>query len=260
MTAILTSPFAMQMKRLISPVLANARTGRLIARLTGNLIRHRGLVLDTSHPVITPEIKAALFWHGYESGEYRFIKRHLPRNLDVIELGGSMGVISATIRRHIERDRRLVIVEADPRLADVLEGNLKRNRCTDGVTIERTAISYSGESHVSFALGPSSVSGRLADDSRPDEQTVTVPATTLSGLAERHGFERFALVCDIEGVEWDIFAADRDVLARAEMVIMELHARPGLDAIADQVRAVLDTGLFDLIDQHGPVVALRRKG
>lgn len=260
MTAILTSPFAMHMKRLISPVLANARTGRMIAKLTDNLIRHRGLVLDTSHPVITPEIKAALFWHGYESGEYRFIKQHLPRNLDVIELGGSMGVISATIRRHIERDRRLVIVEADPRLADVLEGNLARNGCADGVTIERAAISYSGDADVSFALGPSSVSGRLADGNSPDEQTVTVPAITLSGLARRHGFERFALVCDIEGVEWDIFASDRGVLSRAEMVIMELHARPGLDTVASQVQAVLDTGLFDLIDQHGPVVTLRRRG
>jgi FkbM family methyltransferase len=248
------------MKRLISPVLANARTGRLIAKLTGDRIRHRGLIIDTSHPVITPEIKAALFWQGYESGEYRFIGKHLPHDCDVIELGGSMGVISATIRRHINPDRKLVIVEADPRLADVLEGNLNQNGCSQGVTIERAAISYSGEASVRFALGPSSVSGRLDDGSQPDEQTVTVPAVTLSGLAQSHGFDRFALVCDIEGVEWDIFAGDKDVLGRADVVIMELHARTGLKTIADQVEAVLATGLFDLIDQHGPVVALRRKG
>jgi FkbM family methyltransferase len=250
----------MRMKRLISPVLANARTGRLIAKLTGDRIRHRGLIIDTSHPVITPEIKAALFWHGYESGEYRFIRRHLPRDLDVIELGGSMGVISATIRRHIELGRKLVIVEADPRLADVLETNLTNNRCADGVTIERTAISYSGDASVSFALGPSSVSGRLADNSRADEQTVTVPAVTLSGLVQRHGFSRFSLVCDIEGVEWDILAQDQGVLAQAEVVIMELHARPGLETISAQVDRLLGLGLFELIDQHGPVVALRRKG
>src|SRR3569623_274442 len=89
-------------KRFIGPLLANRWTGLVAARVLRDRIPHRGLTIDTSSPVVTPEIKAALRMRVYESSEYRFVRRYVPTDCDVIELGGSLGVISCTIRRRID--------------------------------------------------------------------------------------------------------------------------------------------------------------
>lgn len=80
---------ATRAKRFIGPLLANRWTGIVAARVLGNRIPHRGLIIDTSSPVVTPKIKAALLLQGYESGEYRFVRRYVPTDCDVIELGGN---------------------------------------------------------------------------------------------------------------------------------------------------------------------------
>lgn len=246
-------------KRFIGPLLANRWTGVIAARVLNNRIPHRGLTIDTSSPVVTPEIKAALLLQGYESGEYRFVRKYIPTDCDVIELGGSLGVISCTIRRRIAADRRQFVVEADPRLAVALRRNLEINGCAIGVDVIEAAISYDGGDTVSFALGESSVSGRIAADAG-SMPTIEVPALTLGQLIERHGLTDFALVSDIEGVEWRILKNDLDALAKARMIVMETHDSPGNGSYEELVAALIATGRFDLIDRHGPVVVLQPKG
>ena len=249
---------AAQAKRFIGPLLANRWTGIVAARILHDRIPHRGLTIDTSSPVVTPEIKAALLLQGYESGEYRFVRQYIPTDCDVIELGGSLGVISCTIRRRIAVDRRQFIVEADPRLANALRRNLALNDCAHGVEVIEAAISYDPGDTVSFALGESSVSGRIAADAG-SLPTIDVPAVTLGQLIERHGLTDFALVSDIEGVEWRILQHDLDALAGARMIVMETHDSPGNGSHDDLIAALLATGRFDLIDRHGPVVVLKPK-
>jgi len=79
----------------------------------------------------------------------------------VIELGGSIGVISCLIRRHIDEDRKLIVVEADPRLVPALQANLDANGCSADVTVLGGAISYGGTDKVEFAVGATSVSWLL---------------------------------------------------------------------------------------------------
>ena len=66
---------------------------------------------------------------------------------------------------------------------------------------------------------------------------VTVPAVTLREVADRYGFERFGLLCDIEGAEMDILRHDEALLVeRARWVIMESHTGPdGRDLSPDVV-------------------------
>lgn len=245
-------------KRFIGPLLANRWTGLVAARVLRDRIPHRGLTIDTSSPVVTPEIKAALLMRGYESSEYRFVRRYVPTDCDVIELGGSLGVISCTIRRRIDPARRQFIVEADPRLAQALRRNLAINGCAHNVEVIEQAISYAGGDTVSFALGETSVSGRIAADDR-SLQTIEVPACTLGQLVERHRLTDFALVSDIEGVEWRMLQNDLDALASARMIVMETHKNSGDGSYEDLIAALLGTGRFDLVDRHGPVVVLKPK-
>jgi FkbM family methyltransferase len=182
----------------------------------------------------------------------------VPTDCDVIELGGSLGVISCTIRRRIDPARRQFIVEADPRLAKALRRNLAINHCDANVDVIEAAISYDPGDTVSFALGESSVSGRVAADAG-SLPTIEVPACTLSQLIERHNLTDFALVSDIEGVEWRILKNDLEALASARMIVMETHDSPGNGSYEDLIVALQATGRFDLIDRHGPVVVLKPK-
>ena len=243
-------------KQIIGPLLANDVTGRCVGWLFRDRIPHRGLIIDTSLSIVTPNIKAALLVRGYESGEYRFVRDYLPVDCDVIELGGSLGVISCTIRRKIKPTQKLVIVEANPRLADALQRNLSLNNCAENVSIERVAIAYGDEDFIRFELGETSVSGRLADEN--SRATISVPATRLSALVRAHDLTNFCLVCDIEGVEWQILREDLPALAAARIIIMETHDLSNFGTYQNFIDEILATGQFRLINQHGPVVVLER--
>jgi len=242
-------------RRVVGNLVTQAWVGRAAAFILHDNIPHRGLVIDTSDPVVTPRIKAALLARAYESGEYRFVRSYLPRDCDVIELGGSLGVISCSIRKHILPDQRQVVIEADPRLARILRGNLARNGCDRNIDVVETAISYGGDT-VSFGLGETSVSGRVALPGSTLD-TIEVPATTLGKLVDRFALRDFAVVSDIEGVEWQIVENDLDTLKRARVLVLELHDSDGYGSYQDLLAKLLATQAFELIDQYGPVVVLR---
>ena len=249
------------MKTLVNRVVGTALTrpvvGRIAAKLLRNRVPHRGLVVDTSDPVVTPPIKAALLFRAYESAEYRFTKRYLPRDIDVVELGGSIGVISCTLRRHIASNRSLTVVEADSRLARVLRRNLVLNGCEQGTTVREVAIAYGGADTVQFTTGASSVSGRIADANAIPGTVVEVPARTLRQVVVEAGVTEYALISDVEGVEWDVLDNDLDTLAGARVLIMETHARAGSGSHDAFIARLLATGRFTLLAQHGAVVALK---
>jgi len=71
--------------------------GELVAVAYRNKIPFRGLRFSTADPQIHPRVKASLFWGLYESAEIRFVNAYLPRSIDVVELGSSIGVVSCSV-------------------------------------------------------------------------------------------------------------------------------------------------------------------
>jgi FkbM family methyltransferase len=242
--------------RLVGTALVTPTLGRLAARLFHDRIPHRGLVIDTSNPLIQPGTKAALLCRAYESAEYRFVQRYLLRDRDVLELGGSLGIISCTIRRALDPAFKLVVVEADPRLATILKRNLELNGCDRGVVIEQCAIAY-GTDQVSFSPGASSYAGKLAEVGS-EGNTIRVPAVTLSALVARHDIGHFCLVSDVEGVEWQFLREDPGALAGASRVILEAHDRAGYGSSDAFIEELVDSGMFRLIDRYGCVAVFDR--
>ena len=90
--------------------------------------------------------------------------------------------------------------------------------------------------------------------------TIEVPAVTLAQLIDRHRLTDFALVCDIEGVEWRIVEHDLDALAKARIIVMETHGIPDHGGHDDLIATIVATGRFTLLDQYGPVVVLQPRG
>lgn len=248
-------------KVLIAKGLCHPLVGRVVGHLFRDGIPFRGCRIDTNSPLVTPEIKAMLFWRLYESGELRFISRYLRADLDVVELGASLGVVGSFIGRRLDAGRRLVCVEAHPHLVPIVERNV-RNNASPGVrvTIVHGAVDYGqGSVDVEFVLAESTLGSRAGEG---DGHRVKVPRVRLGELLDREQLSgEYALVCDIEGAERGVFEHETKALARCRQLIIELHdVRVGdrqvtVDGLLQLAR---ERHGFRLRDRHGPVVVLER--
>jgi FkbM family methyltransferase len=250
-------------KTAVASVLCQPLVGRVVARVLHDRITTAGCDIDTSHAAISPAIKASLFWGLYESAEIRFVRRYLRPDLDVVELGSSLGVVSCHIRRILAPERRLICVEADSSLLPVLTSTLKRNACDANLTIVTGAIDYAaaGDQNTLFLPGSTSIAGRLAH-ARDAGARVRVRSLTLSGVLRRGGIDGpYALVCDIEGAEAGMVIHETAALARCRQLLIELHPATIDDAPVepdDLLDRLVRLHGFRLRDRRGPVCVLER--
>lgn len=181
-------------------------------------------------PIAIPEeipfgIKKQLMQGRYEEPERRLIERFVDPKQPMVELGGSLGVLSAYIGRKLAPETPFLVVEANPRIIEACTANARAGRGPDGrLTVMNCALAY-GASEVSFPVGDNVHVNRLSGARRDVQETATVPAHTLAefrrALDERPG--SFTLVMDIEGSEFDVFANDREVLESCALAIVEAH-------------------------------------
>ena len=258
-------------KRLVARVLLLPAVGRGLAVLFRDRLPAHGLRVQTDFAGISPVTKAKLFWGLYEAGEIRAIRAFLRPGLPVVELGGSIGVVSSVLARQISPGGRLVVAEPDPALAALIRRNVALNAPGVDVTVVETAVEYAhaGQPTVTFETGTTNTVGRIAGTAaagtaaagtRAAARLATVARTTLADLLAAHGIGPFVLVCDIEGAEAGLFASDAEALAACRQIIIELHAthwqsRPvGIDGLVAQA---LGHG-FTLRDRRGPVCVFER--
>lgn len=164
----------------------------------------------------------ALLRGKYEREEAGFILKRLPNDLPVVELGGSLGVVSALIRSRLLESTPHVIVEANPALVEICRENASQG--ANGTTrVLNRALGY-GSSVLKFAVGDSVHANHLAQEGDRAARIIEVPAITLAELLAIVGTDgKFVLVCDIEGGELDLIRNEPEALQRAAMIIMELH-------------------------------------
>ena len=189
--------------------------GRVI-ELLGNRATLDGVRIRLDNPAITTDQKVAFPIGEYELAE-RQLLRYLPPELPLIDLGASIGVISCIANRRLKDPSLHVAVEANPQLLRTLEQNRDLNDC--GFNILHAALAYGADS-VEFHLHSAFTSGSLGGEG----EAVTVPARTLKSIAEEARFERFNLICDIEGGELGLINEEAGFLAeRADRLMIEMH-------------------------------------
>lgn len=238
--------------------------GRLIGTLTGNRVWNKGCVIDTTNPAIQPSVKAMLLWGLYESAEVRAVHRFLRSDLDVVELGSSLGVVASHIAQRLDRDRRLICVEANEQLLPLIAANVARNAPNASAVVEHGAVDYTaGREFVSLRIGPTNIDSKVegGNEAGDDGMTVTAPTTTLAGLLQRHQLGEFTLVADIEGAEAGLIAREEEALSRCRQMIIELHDQEyegthyTVDAMVDALQSKCG---FGLLHRHGSVCVLGR--
>lgn len=253
----LTTASALKLR--IASVVAGDSAGRVIGALVSKRIRHQGLWFDTRSSDFTPAVRAQMFWGAYEGAETRMIRNYLRGSTVVVELGSSLGVTAAHIASTMAPGGHLICVEANPRLMPGL-----RDRTSgrfDGIRVDvlhGAVTDHRGTAVLTVAA--QTTGSRLGQVPRPTESVVQVPALTLEDVVRQHGITEFDLVSDIEGAEAAFLLQDTGVLASCRRAVIELHDTSFCGrkvTVFDLLDAAAAAG-FQVLDRHGPVVALAR--
>lgn len=192
----------------------------------------------------------------YERAEIDFVRRYLPRNLDVLELGASIGANSCQIAKHLEPGRRLTCVEANPALMHVLRANLARNVPERQVQVTHAVVGE--EAGTAFFSPRQNSLVSLASDA--EAGSVELRCETLASLVAKHCPGDFSLVSDIEGAE-AAFLGDSESLSRCRFMIIEAHPAQRGDralSIEEVIALPLRGGRWRIKDRYGAVVAYER--
>jgi FkbM family methyltransferase len=261
------------LKATAAALLTQPWVGRAAAALLRDRIPWRGSVVLTDDASVEPRTKAMLLFRIYESAEARFVARYLSPDRDVLELGSSLGAVSGLILRKLAPQRRLVAVEANPRLLPLLRRNLARNASGRAFEIEHAAVHHpAGDAppdEVELLLSSSSLCSRVGDAAQPGEraqvpepgQRARVPAVRLRELVARHRLARYSLVSDIEGAEAGILLREDLALRSCDQLIIELHQteHEGVAYAPDDLAALLtERHVFRLRDRYGNVAVFER--
>lgn len=205
-------------------------------------------------------IPNALLKNKYEAAEASLIESYLRPDLPVIELGGSLGVISAFIQSRLEPNTAHIIVEANSDIVAVCNANARAGRNTDGGTmpeVVNSALAY-GVDEISFPVNQNVHANSI--DAKADNYVI-VPAITLAGLLAAHTIDgQYTLVCDIEGAEAAMIEHDAAALCDAHTVIMELHpaAYGAMQTDEASLKSKMSVLGFEIVAEQADVVAWQK--
>jgi len=184
-------------------------------RRTGNSVRLDGCLFELQG--LSEDISSQLLRGEYERSERVSARMFLDQSLPVIELGSCIGVVSCITNRMLQHPDRHVVLEANTNIIGTLRRNAARNRSR--FTIINAALGYDAS--------PFFVSSHLiASGTHAQGTPISVPKKTLRQVADEFQFDRFTLVCDIEGSVVELVDREGDFIAeRCPWIIMETHEK-----------------------------------
>ncbi|QNP29908.1 FkbM family methyltransferase [Cylindrospermopsis curvispora] len=242
-------------KRVVSYFICHPLVNWTIGIIFQNLIPHQG-----SRILVPPgggKLKSYLFFGLYESAEIRMINKYLPVNMDVIELGSSIGGVSCVLAKKLSPQNKLICVEANPNLLNLLAKNLTVNAPEKKTKIINGAVTYNGLDEVSFSISHCPLSSSLGEG----DTALLVPAIQLKDIIQSEDLTDYTLVCDIEGAEVEIIFNDTESLLACKLAIFELHATTYENKhfdVDNLIKLIESRTLLRLISRYGCVCTFAR--
>lgn len=213
--------------------------------------QYDGVSLNVEADPIGDEVYRWMAREWYERQEATLVRRYLPPDVDVVELGAGIGYVSCIIDGVLHDDRTHLAVEPHPAVSSVLEETRALN---DAAYIVCEAAYSASPGVVRLDLGHEYWNTRAR--SGPD--AVTVQAVNLRLLCDRYALDEFSLVMDIEGSEYELLLSELDLLeARCPFLIVEFHSD---GRCAPSYRNELRDSAFELIDGLETVFVYRNTG
>ena len=227
-------------------------------KINGNNYKFGGF--DISIPDDTAfNLKYSIIRNRYEKSEQKLINKYLIPDTNVIELGGSLGLISKLINSTLNPETIFVTIEANPNIISYCKKNVYIKSRSHTTFVENFAIAY-GADKIKFHISEDVSCSRVATNELVEN--IEVPAYTLATIVNKYlGDKSFTLVMDIEGGEVDVFKYDKKILKNCSLAIVEVHSQiiDGSGYTEDDfLDLASDAGLYP-IEKDGSVYALRRK-
>ncbi len=211
----------------------------------GKLAKRKGSVridggrFEVSSPVVSTYQAGLLALGRYEVAERAALRAFLDPELALIDCGASIGVVSCLANARLHHREQHLAVEANPAVVPVLEANRALNQ--GAFSVVHAAIAY-GAASVEFGVNADFLASSVG--MRGGHRRVSVPAVTVSALIARLQTPACTLLCDIEGMELELFRHDVDAIRRSVRCVMfESHLTPeGIDTAPP---------LFQWLNGHG---------
>jgi FkbM family methyltransferase len=201
---------------------------------------------------------ASVFWGFYESAELRLINKYLVADLPVIELGGSLGIVSSHIAKKLKAP--LVVVEANPYLVNTIIANTsKHNSNNINIQVLNKAVSYF-DKMVSFSVSKNNTESSVISDGSDGSQSNTITVNTITLEELTADLAKYTLVCDIEGAEVELISSGVEALKKVNHIFMEVHAVQANGIFYKQqqlINKLTELG-FELVEQDGYVVYMNK--
>jgi len=150
-------------------------------------------------------LRRIVFSGSYEPDAIATIRRVLPGQGDVIDIGANIGIFSVLMARAVG-NRKVLSIEPTPAVARRLQHNISANGVAANVIVEQCAVgATTGTVTMNTVAGMEEYS-RVGAMVLPDTVgraavAVTVPIHTLDELIARHGLKPTLIKMDIEGSE-----------------------------------------------------------
>lgn len=197
------------------------------------------------------DFRTRFFWKTYEMEERAALKKFLPRDAAVLELGACIGVVSGETNALLQHPEKHVVCEANPALLETLQYNRDRNACK--FKIEHAMVSRSSDG--TFFVHDLIVGGSAQ---RQTEKKIRVPVKTVEQLEEQHGLRFNVLIMDIEGGEIDFLDENPHLLNQLTHLFIEWHPFIIDPVIIAQKKQLLGEHGFELADQQKNVEVWRK--
>ncbi len=162
--------------------------------------------------------RSRFLWDVYEKAERRLVKKYIPSDAIVLELGGCLGVVSCAIANQLNDSSNHVVLEMNPKLIPVLKENLSINGFKTRVIHGAIGPGSDAKFKTDCLVVDTSIIHQvnLTDEC---EHIRTVSPEELSLNSKRFT----SLVCDIEGVEYYLLSQYSTFIATLNLIIIEFH-------------------------------------
>jgi len=198
-------------------------------------------------------MKLELLSGKYEKPEREAVLHYLQPHWSVIELGGCIGVVSCITNKLLNNPENHLVLEVNPLVLPFLKANRDANGCA--FQIMDKALAYGSETVTFNPLSDFWGNSLYHVGGQPP---VTVETTTLANLLRERHFDNFALICDIEGQEYELISREPEMIRKAELIVMEVHPHIlGTEKVEFLLSTLKDLG-FGILSQSKNVISFQK--
>ena len=167
--------------------------------------------------------------HGYEPEMGETLQRYLQPGGTFVDIGANEGFFTVQASRIVGPSGRVLAVEPQGRLQEVILKNLELNGLRN-VTLVRSAVSdRQGEAELHISPSTNTGSTGLSQSTRYRVPHEAVPVNTLEGILNQHGIEKVDLMkMDIEGFEYEALTGAEKLLKSKRIRALALEMHPEL--------------------------------